>query len=73
MYRKAGYRIPEIVFWNVNSMSNVFQASQNFEGVKLASGQSPSVFESILNSNTKTSYDFMLEVLNSERYDKVAI
>jgi len=73
LYRKAGYRIPEIVFWNVNSMSNVFQASQNFEGVKLASGQSPSVFESILNSNTKTSYDFMLEVLNSERYDQVAI
>ncbi|GKT37945.1 Uncharacterised conserved protein UCP015417, vWA like protein, partial [Aduncisulcus paluster] len=71
MYSMAGYAIPEIVFWNVNSMSNVFQVSNNCEGVKLASGQSASVFESILNSRALTPYDFMLEVLNDERYDQI--
>ncbi len=71
MYRMAGYGIPGIVFWNVNSMSNVFQVSNNCEGVKLASGQSASVFESILNSRALTPYDFMLEVLNDERYENV--
>jgi hypothetical protein len=71
MYKTNGYTIPEIVFWNVNSMSNVFQVSENCEGVKLASGQSASVFKSILDSRTLAPYDFMIEVLNDERYDKV--
>lgn len=71
MYSLAGFTIPEIVFWNVNSMSNVFQASSSCEGVKLASGQSASVFESILSSKALTPYDFMLEVLDDERYEMV--
>ncbi len=73
MYRQYGYTIPEIVFWNVNSMSDVFQASHDYEGVKIASGQSPVVFRSILNSKAFTTYDFMLEVLNDERYDCVTV
>ncbi|QOR35175.1 DUF2828 family protein [Clostridium sp. 'deep sea'] len=71
MYSRAGFTIPEIVFWNVNSMSNVFQVLNSCEGVKLASGQSASVFKSILNSRAMTPYDFMLEVLNDERYKQV--
>lgn len=73
MYSDAGYKIPEIVFWNVNSISNVFQVSDDYEGVKIASGQSASVFESILNSRAMTPYDFMLEVLNNERYNLVSV
>lgn len=72
-YRNAGYCIPEIVFWNVNSLSNVFQATATYQGVKFASGQSPSVFKSILNSKAFSVYDFMLEVLESERYQCIAI
>lgn len=73
MYRQYGYKIPEIVFWNVNSLTDVFQASHKYEGVKIASGQSPVVFKAILNSKTFTPYDFMLEVLNDERYDGVTV
>ena len=73
MYQVAGYEIPEIVFWNVNSMSNVFQSAAKYEGVKLASGQSASVFKSILNTKTLTAYDFMVEVLSGERYEMVLI
>lgn len=73
LYQDKGYKIPEIIFWNVNSASNVFQASQNYEGVKMASGQSASVFESILNSKAFTPYDFMIEVLNAERYEGIVV
>lgn len=73
MYSLAGYKIPEIVFWNVNSTSNTYQVSSKYEGVKLASGQSASVFASILNSKALTPYDFMLEVVNDERYNLVNI
>ncbi len=70
-YAAAGYRIPEIVFWNVNSPLDAFQASMDCEGVKLVSGQSASVFKCVLRSQTATPYDFLLEVLNSERYSGV--
>lgn len=73
MYKLKGYKIPEIVFWNVNSLSNVFQASANHTGVKIASGQSVAVFKSILNSEALTSYDFMRETLENERYKGVLV
>lgn len=42
-FRKAGYRIPNIIFWNVNSRHDVFHADKNRRGVQLASGQSVTV------------------------------
>lgn len=72
-YKLKGYNIPEIIFWNVNSTSNVFQTSSDYSGVKLASGQSPVVFKSILDSKALNPYDFMLEVLEDQRYEKVAV
>ncbi len=72
MYQAEGYKMPEIVFWNVNSRSNVFQVSHDYEGVKMASGQSTSVFKSILESKAMTAYDYMMEVLSGERYKEVS-
>lgn len=72
MYESEGYKIPEIIFWNVHSLTNVFQVTEAYEGVKLASGQSASVFEAIMNSKAYTPYDFMMEVLSQKRYDLVA-
>ncbi len=73
LFKYEGYKIPEIVFWNVNSLSDVFQTSNLCEGVILASGQSSSVFKSILNSKSKTAYDYMLEVIVNERYNMITI
>lgn len=47
-FRKAGYVIPNIIFWNVNSRHDVFHADHNRKGVQLASGQSVTVFKQIL-------------------------
>lgn len=72
-YKSHGYKIPEIVFWNVNSLTNVFQTLDDYKGVKFASGQSPSVFSSVIHSVALTPYDFMIEVLESERYKDVVV
>lgn len=69
MYRQHGYEIPNVIFWNVNSRHNVFQVTSKYKGVQLASGQSPSVFKSILNNIGKTPYEAMLSVLNDPMYD----
>jgi len=70
-YRNAGYDVPKIVFWNCNARNNQSPVKKDADGVKLVSGFSPSILKSILSSKEVSPYDFMLEVLNNERYDVV--
>ena len=72
-FENSGYEIPNIVFWNVNSRHNTYHASFDREGVQLASGQSPVVFESLIKGVNLTPYDYMLSVLNTERYAKITV
>lgn len=72
-FEENGYEIPNIVFWNVNSRQNTYHASFDRQGVQLASGQSPVVFESLVKGVNLTPYDYMLSVLNTERYEKITV
>jgi hypothetical protein len=73
MYRQHGYEMPNIIFWNVDSRHDNFQVASEYRGVQLASGQSPSVFKSILNNIGKTPYEAMLSVLNDPMYDCITV
>lgn len=73
MYFQHGYNIPNIVFWNVDSRHNNFQVTSEYRGVQLASGQSPSVFKSILQNIGKTPYEAMIDTLNDPMYDCITI
>ena len=73
MYNQHGYNIPNIIFWNVDSRHDNFQVASEHRGVQLASGQSPSVFKSILNNIGKTPYEAMLSVLNDPMYDCITV
>lgn len=70
-YRNAGYEMPQLVFWNVNSRQNNCPAQANDKGVLLVSGSSPSVFKTLLSGISYTPVDQMLETLNSPMYDLV--
>jgi hypothetical protein len=72
-YRAAGYELPTMIYWNVDSRANTFHATKDEHGVQLASGQSPSIFKNILNSVAYTPWDAMVETLNSETYDCITI
>lgn len=69
-FEQHGYTFPEIVFWNVNAYGNT-PMTMNEQGVMLVSGFSPSIMKQILNAEGKTPYDFMLEVIMSDRYKEV--
>lgn len=47
-FQKAGYIIPNVIFWNVESRHDVFHADAKRKGVQLASGQSVTVFKQVL-------------------------
>lgn len=72
-FRKSGYEVPKIIFWNVNSLKDTFHAQKNDENILLVSGHSPSVFKSILSGKQKDPYEYMLEILNRPRYEKINI
>lgn len=69
-FKAAGYTMPNLVFWNVNASANTPMTMNEF-GVQLVSGYSPSIMTQLLNADGKTPYDFMVEVLMQERYEKV--
>lgn len=70
LYRKAGYEMPQLVFWNVNSYGNV-PIEAHDTGTCLVSGCSPSILKSVLTDSVITPIDTMNETVYTERYDAV--
>ena len=66
-YEECGYRLPEIVFWNVESRNTQQPVTVNEKGVALVSGCTPRLF-SMIAKGTPDPYIFMMEVVESERY-----
>ena len=65
-----GYELPDIVFWQVSTQSNV-PVTHSQKGAAIVSGFSPSVLKFIYEGEITTPYDFMVEVLMNPRYDAV--
>ena len=70
-YSDMGYRLPEVVFWNVASRNRQQPVKKNEQGVALVSGATPRIF-SMVAGNNLSPYAFMMEVIGSERYSKIA-
>lgn len=69
-YLDAGYRLPRLVFWNVNSRTGTIPVRENRMGVALVSGFSPNIAKMVM-SGKLDPYECLLETLNSERYKPV--
>jgi len=69
-YREAGYKLPRLIFWNINSRTGTIPVKENELGVALVSGYSPAVMKMVL-SNTTDPLQCLLEQINSPRYDAV--
>lgn len=69
-YANAGYKAPEVVFWNLNSYDNV-PVKYDERGAALVSGFSPSILKSVLSADMDnfTPEGIMLKTLMNPRYD----
>lgn len=72
-YKEAGYKMPFLVFWNVNSRNDQQPMSMDQRGFQLVSGCSPSIFKSLLSNTAVSAYDLMVEVLNADRYEAIRV
>jgi uncharacterized protein involved in tolerance to divalent cations len=73
LFEDAGYKLPEVVFWNVASRNRQQPVTKNEQGVLLVSGCTPRLFKMMTDGklSESTPYEFMMEVLTSERYEKI--
>lgn len=69
-YADAGYKMPRLVFWNVNSRTGTIPVKENDLGVALVSGFSTNVAKMVMSGKTDP-FECLLETLNSERYAPV--
>lgn len=69
-YEFAGYKLPRLVFWNVNSRTCTIPVRENEYGVALVSGFSPNVAKMVM-SGRLDPYEALLDMLNAPRYDAV--
>ena len=70
-YKSHGYEMPKLIFWNASEYNtgNV-PVTVNEQGVILAGGCKPGMFEMILGS--KSPDEFMFSIINSERYSIIS-
>ena len=68
-YTAAGYTVPQIVFWNLNSSDNV-PVKADETGVALVSGFSPAIVKALLSANMGdfTPEGIMMETIMNDRY-----
>lgn len=70
-FNDKGYKLPRLVFWNVNSWQQQVPVKENEQGVVLVSGCTPKIFEMVMDGET-SPYKFMLDTINTERYEKIS-
>lgn len=61
-YKKCGYTVPKLVFWNVNSRTNTVPIKTNDLGVYLLSGFSPNVLN-LLSYGIENQFEALVEEL----------
>ena len=72
-FSEAGYQIPSIVFWNVESRHDIYHSDNTRKGVQLVSGQSTSVFKTLMSLVDLNPVEAMEMVINSDRYSHIIV
>lgn len=70
-YKTAGYKRPDLIYWNVAGDTSDYPATINDDGTCLISGFSPFILECIMDNKKINSVDIMYDTLNKERYDAI--
>jgi len=74
MYEEAGYKMPSIVYWNIQSRGDNNKPVQfDTNGTALVSGFSPALLTNLLGGKDMTPFSMMMSVIDSERYSVITV
>jgi hypothetical protein len=71
MYADAGYKMPQIVYWNIQSRNGGVPVAFDTQGTALISGFSPAIMTSLLGGDIESPQQIMDKTIMSERYAPV--
>lgn len=71
MYSDAGYKMPAIVYWNIQSRGDNIPVSFDKMGTALISGFSPSILKSVVKGEITSPQGIMDETIMSPRYEAI--
>ena len=69
-WQNAGYKLPRLVYWNVNSRTGTIPLQENEMGVALVSGFSPAIAQMVFSSKLDP-FEVLKDAINAPRYDAV--
>jgi len=72
-YENVGYKMPDIIYWNIQSRNSNFPVKFDEKGTALISGLSPSILKSILGGEDLSPVKIMEETLNKVRYKDIKV
>jgi hypothetical protein len=72
-FKKHGYTMPKIVFWNVASHNDNIPMTMDESGVQLVSGANPKLFEALIKGEMLDAYKLMMSVIDVPRYEAITI
>ena len=72
-YKAAGYKVPNVVFWNLRAVLGQSPVEFTKRGTALVSGFSPSILKNILAAKGLTPVDIMNETIGKPRYAGVTV
>lgn len=70
-FEKNGYKLPDVVFWNVNSRNNSIPVRMSDTGAALISGNSPAIFDMVKTGDI-SPFKIMNDVISNPRYDAIS-
>jgi hypothetical protein len=72
-FEAAGYKLPRVVWWNVNARNDQHPIKHDETGTALVSGCSPSILKSLLSAKSFDPMSIVMETVNNSRYDRVVV
>lgn len=69
----AGYKFPNLVFWNVNARNEQYPMTVDDSGVQFVSGCSPVIFTNLLKDKFMSPLELVLDVVDTERYSVITV
>ena len=72
-FERAGYKLPKVIWWQVDSRQDNVPIKFSDAGVALVSGSHPSILKKICSAKQLTPLDLMLSVITDKRYNAVVV
>ena len=73
MYENAGYKMPKLVYWNLNARNGDSPAQFDKQGTALLSGFNVNLLTNLLAGKDLSPYSMMMSTLSNDRYASIAV